>query len=177
MSRCPSWNSTVPTVECHALTMFMATFGEHGIRMVRLQARWVAVRRISFDYYRSWDTAERHADRPKSLSSESCPMHTWQAQSSLPQEVDLVYSTTYRPSSSRCRLDNPQSLRGAPVRNWRVSEKEVVLGGNGYISKHPCSIMVKWYVSHHQSNYDHRAWNPVEGNVLAWHLQIARIRF
>jgi len=104
-------------------------------------------------------------------------MHKWLAQSSLRQEVDRVYPTTNHPCLSRSRFEDPQSLRGAPVPNRGVPEKEDVLGGTGYIWKYPCSIMFQRYVSHLQSNYHRRARNRVQRGVFARHLQIGKIQF
>jgi len=61
-------------------------------------------------------------------------MHLSLVQLSLRQEDDSVYpTTTSRPSSSRCRFDDPQSQQVAPVQNRGVPEMGDVLGGTEYI--------------------------------------------
>jgi len=133
--------------------------------------------RYLFEYYQLWDTAARHADHPKNLSSESCRMHIWLAQSSLRCAVDFVYPTTNHLCSSRCRFDDPQSQRGALVQDWGEPEMGDVPTGTGYIWKYPCRIMFRSYVSHLQSNYHTWARNRVQRAALAGHLLIGMIQF
>jgi len=104
-------------------------------------------------------------------------IRTWLAQLSLWQEFDAVYSTASRLCSSRCRLDNTQSQRGAPVRNRGVTDIGDVIRQTGYIWKYPCCIMLQRYVSHLDSNYPRRAWNWVFRGAFPGHLLIELIRF
>ena len=48
MSRFLSGDSTVPTVEYHALLVFLGPFGLQGISPTRIQERDLGVRQISF---------------------------------------------------------------------------------------------------------------------------------
>jgi len=130
-----------------------------------------------FEYYRSWDRAARHAGRPKNWSSESCWMHIWLARPSLRQEVDLVYSTTNRQCSSRCRFDDLRSQRGALGQNWGAPAMGYVPNGIGYIWKYLCRLMFRGYVRHLQSNYHRRARNRVQRGAFMGHLPIGMIPF
>jgi len=104
-------------------------------------------------------------------------MHIWLAQSLLWQEVHLVYPTTNRLCSSRCRFDDPQSQGGVPVQNGCAPEMGDVPKGTGYIWKYPCSIMFRRYVSNLQSNCHHRAQNRVQRGPFEGHLPNGIIRF
>jgi len=106
-----------------------------------------------FKYSQYRDTATRHADRPKNLSSESGRIHKSLGQSSLLQKVHPVYPTTKCPCACHCRFDDPQSLQDALVQNQSVPEQEDVVGRTGYRWKYPWSITFQRYVSYRQSNY------------------------
>jgi len=48
MSRFRSGDSTVPTAECYASSVFLASFGGQVISPTRMQVRFLGVQRISF---------------------------------------------------------------------------------------------------------------------------------
>jgi len=85
--------------------------------------------RYLVEYYQLWDTAARWTDSLNNWSSVSWWVPILLAHTSLWQEADLVFLTTYSPCSSCCILSPLQSLQGVPFQvsvhlKWEMCQPE-----------------------------------------------------
>jgi hypothetical protein len=177
MTKFKSGDSTVPTVECHVLSVLLVYFGRHGITPMTIQARCFGVcGRYLCKYYQSWDTVTRNADCLNNWSCESCLMNLWLAQSSLQQEAHLAYATTSHQHSSCCELGDCPSMGGALAHYEGVPEMGDVPKGTEYIWTYPCSILFQRLENNHHSDSSCRL-NSSSERCFTEHVQIVIIWF
>jgi len=177
MSRCVSWDCTVPMASCHASSMFSSPFRGHGISPTSTKMCIKGVQQISFPMLPSARYSSTACWLPKDCPSESCQMHKWLPQSSLWQDIDPVYPTTIYAYSSRPTFNDPQSQRGELVQTWAVPDMGDQLRGTKYIWKFPHRIICQSYVSHLQPNYHCWVCNPFQRGDFTIHLLIGMIHF
>jgi len=177
MSGLLSGESTVTTMEYHASSVFSAHSGGPRINPRRIQAhllceRWINIRILRIVRYRSmacWAPeplvnwvlliAQMTGTMVAVAGSSSCVSHHQSLVLSSPTIRCLSMSAMWTSSEWSC-IWNGWCTKGT-VSNWT----------------YPCSIVIWRYVNDVQSNYHPQAWNWVQGEALAGHLQIETIQF